>query len=159
MTEETITPDVQPEAGEQPVEAPKADAKTDYLKMLPQEIQDKINEIKAKGVKVYMTFLGDSGYVFRTLNVMEWMKLQKAQEDRAKAEGATEEYLQQVFFETLVVATSLGIVWSNDDGVETLAPPISRDSIRAQPAGVPQSLAQQVMFQSGFDNQPMTVKL
>jgi len=156
MTDE-ITPDVTPEAGE-PTE-PVAAEPVDYLKLMPEDIQVKVNEIKARGVKVFMTFLGDSGYLFRPLNVMEWMKLQRDQEGRAKAEGATDEFLQQALFESITIAAGLGIIITGTDGKEEIIPPIARENIKMQPAGVPSSLAQQVMLQSGFDNSPMTVKL
>ena len=156
MTEE-ITPDVTPEAGE-PTE-PVTPEPADYLKMMSDEIQVKVNEIKGRGIKVFMTFLGDSGYLFRPLNVMEWMKLQREQESRAKTEGATDENLQQALFESITIAAGLGIIITGKDGKEEFLPPIARENIKMQPAGVPSSLAQQVMLQSGFDNQPMTVKL
>lgn len=155
MSESAPPPVVEPEAVEQPVAAKQVD----YLKMLPQEIQDAVKLIKDKGISVYMTFLGDKGYLFRTMNVMEWLKVQTLQEQRAKAEGATEDYLQQALYEDIVVRTSLGVVVSDEDGKETLAPPINDTTVKGQPAGVPQSLSQQVMFQSGFDSNPMTVKL
>jgi len=154
-----ITPDVTPEAGEPTEAAPATPEPVDYLKMMPQDIQDKVNEIKARGVKVYMTFLGDSGYLFRPLNVMEWMKLQRDQEARGKAEGATEENLQQALFEAITLVAGLGVIITGEDNKEKIIPPISRETIKAQGAGVPSSLAQQVMLQSGFDSQPMTVKL
>lgn len=150
------TPVVTPEAGE-----PKAEKSgpPDYLKMMSKEIQDAVNAIKAQGITVFMTFLGDRAYLFRTLNVIEWMKIQKAQEERAQAKGATPEYLEQALFENIVLNTNLGVIITEDLGKEKLLPAITRDTIKAQPAGVPSSLAQQVMYQSGFDQNPMTVKL
>ena len=147
-----------PDAGEQP-SAARSSQETDYLSMLPVAIQDVINEIKGRGVTVFMTFLGDRAYLFRTVNVIEWMKLQKEQEERSRAKGATEEFLQQSLYEAIVLHANLGVIITGKDGVEQLLPPIDRDSVKAQPAGVPSSLAQQVMLQSGFDGNPMTVKL
>ena len=159
MTDEN-TPEVSPEAGEQKDEEVKTpEPQVDYLAMMPEEIQNKVKEIKARGVKVFMTFLGDSGYLFRPLSVLEWAKLQRDQEQRAKAEGATEDLLQQALFEAITLAAGLGVIITNEDGKESLLPRISRENIKHQNAGVPTSLAQQVMVQSGFDNQPMTVKL
>jgi len=143
-----------PEAGE-----PTGEPKQDYLKLLSKEVQDFVNEIKAKGVNVFMTFLGDAGYMFRTLNVMEWMKIQEKQKQVAQAEGASEEFLTQALYETIVLRASLGVVTQNDLGVEKLNPPITRETIKAQPAGVPTSLAQAIMMHSGFDSNPVTVKL
>lgn len=143
-----------PAAGE-----PAGTEKEDYLRLMPQEIQDYVNEIKAKGVSVFMTFLGESGYLFRTMNVMEWMKLQEEQKQRGQAQGATEEFLTQALYESIVLRTSLGVITQDDLGIEQLLPSISRDNIKGQPAGVPTSLAQAVMFHSGFDSNPVTVKL
>jgi len=152
-----LTPPVEtPEAGEQTVDTPK---QPDFLSMMPEEIQVKVKELKAQVGSVFMTFLGDAAYLFRTLNVMEWMKVQKEQEQRAKAEGATEEFLQQSLFESIVMRASLGIIITDDNNKEKLLPPVSRDNVKQQGAGIPQSLAQQVMYHSGFDSNPTTVKL
>lgn len=156
MNEDEVTTPTPEDAGEQ---APEKQEQPDYLKLLPQAIQNHINDIKARGIDVFMTFLADRGYLIRSIKVLEWMKLQKEQEQRAKADGATEEWLQQKFFESLVFAGNLGIVITNDDGVEELLDPINRETIQSQPAGVPQSLAQEIMKMSGFDSQPMTIKL
>jgi hypothetical protein len=168
MSEATPSVETQPESPQEPQLPPETHdfpgtastgSQQDYLKMLPEEIQIVINGIKAKGVTVFMTFLGDRAYLFRTVNVIEWMGLQKAQEERSKAQGATEEFLQQALYEAIVLHANLGVVITGPDGVEKLLPQIDRDTIKGQPAGVPSSLAQQIMLQSGFDGNPLTVKL
>jgi hypothetical protein len=127
--------------------------------MMSKEIQEKVNEMKAKIGSVFMTFLGDAAYLFRTINVLEWKMIQKSQEQASQAGQVTEEMLQEVLFKNIVIKANLGVIVTDDDGKEHLMPPLNLESISGTGAGVPSSLAQQIMFQSGFDQNPVTVKL
>ena len=157
MSEQTPPIETQP-ASESPVAGEQSGGQ-DILKMMPKDIQDYVNELKAKGVNVFMTLLGDRAYLFRSLNVMEWMKLQEGQKQRAQAQDANEDFLQQALFESIVMLANLGVIVTDENGKEQLQPKITRDNIKMQPAGVPNSLSQQVMYQSGFDGNPVTFKL
>jgi len=152
---ETTPPVVAENAGEQ-LEDTK---KESHLDKMSQEVQDFVNDIKSKGVSVYITFLGDNAYVFRPLKVMEFTRLQDGQKQRAQAEGATEEFLQASWLEAITLAGNLAVVTLDDLGEEHLQAPISRENIKAQYAGVPSTLAQEILRWSGFDDNPMTVKL
>jgi len=156
MSEATPTPEVA--AGEQQP-TPEKSAQPDYLSMMPEAIQAQVKEMKARVGSVFMTFLGDAAFLFRTINVLEWRMIQKAQEQAAQAQGATEELLQEQLFKTIVVKANLGVIVTDNNGKEHLMAPLNPESISATGAGVPSSLAQQIMYQSGFDQNPMTVKL
>jgi len=125
------------------------------LKDMPPDQVAEVERIQAKGVKlhaipVFLSVLGDekAWYVYRTIKRQEWHKLQF--EHRQRLQGAKEEITQQEaesMFEDAVVALC------------SVAPQISPQNIGAFDAGAITTLADSIMFSSGFNQNSVPVKL
>jgi len=137
---------------------PKASEKTlreiAFEEMPPEQVV-MVENAQSQGVKlhaipVFESVLGDdkTWYVYRTIKRQEWHTLQF--EHRQRLQGAPDEITQQEaesMFEDAVVAMC------------SVAPKIAYKNIGAFDAGAITTLADAVMFSSGFNQNSVPVKL
>jgi len=154
--------DENPEVIGDPVETPtenaeptEADMREQALAQMPEAQRATVAAAQSQGVKLHAIPLFESvfgdektWYVYRTIKRQEWHKLQF--EHRQRLQGAKEELTQseaESMFEDAVVSLC------------SVAPNIEFGTIGAFDAGAISTLADAIMFSSGFNQNSIPVKL
>ncbi len=125
------------------------------LQDMPPEQVAEIERVKAQGVRlhvipIFLTVLGDEKayYVYRTIKRQEWHKIQFEHRQRLQsgAEDITQQEAESMFEDSVVALCSV-------------APQISPQNIGAYDAGAVTTLADAIMFSSGFNQNSVPIKL
>lgn len=123
------------------------------LKLLPVEARQAVEAAKANGVQPYVIQLGDQFFVYRTIGRQEYRQLLLSQAEQAKS------LMEQAPDETV---GRIQINLRNEDELVIrccLWPVIDQLNVKTLPAGYIETLHNTVMATSGFNQEPIPIKL
>ena len=129
------------------------DMKKAALSLMPLEAVEVVNTVKAAGVQPYVAQIHDTMYVYRVMTRLEWKQhlLDTSELSRKIKETAPND-------QTAAIDTTL----RNEDGLVikcVLYPKLDTFTIKNLPAGYVETLANTILSTSGFNLEPIVIKL
>jgi hypothetical protein len=123
------------------------------LSLMPAECKSIVEQAKQSGIQPYTVQIGDDFYIYRTINRLEFRKLMMDQSEEA------EKLVQQA--ENQSAGRILMSLRQEETLVQrcVLYPSISQLNIGEYPAGIIETLHNGIMFSSGFNQEPVPIKL
>lgn len=151
MSEEA-TPQTTPEPAATEEPQPPRDSDQDFkdaiIADMKPEMQKALAQFKSQGVQPHVIPIAGEYFMYRTIKRSEWRELQREQAQRAKSsdENATQAMLQTMWEEALVFRCSL-------------FPKIAQENYMSFDAGVISTMADAILFSSGFNQETIPLKL
>lgn len=123
------------------------------MKLLPEEARQAVLVAKQNNVEPYVIQLGDSYFIYRTINRLEYknLLLSGVEQTQALIEQAPSEAAGRIIMN----------IRSEDEIVIKccLWPQLDLMSIKTLPAGYIETIHNTIMATSGFNQEPMPIKL